>query len=103
MKHFLSWILWAKRSGLQPFQKVGGIIAGRLNDIVSYFNYLIMNGPQKGMNAKLISVIRTGRNYRHRETFWMAALLFLCEVGHGAKALALSDHSHCDFRSEKML
>ena len=76
-KHFLSWIRWAKRSGLWPFQKVGGMIADRLDDIVSYFTHPITNGPQEGMNAKLMSVIRAGRGYRHHETFRMAALFFL--------------------------
>jgi transposase len=76
-KHFLSWIRWAKRSGLSPFKKVGGMIADRLDDIVSYFTHPITNGPQEGMNSKLMSVIRAGRGYRHHETFRMAALFFL--------------------------
>lgn len=76
-QHFLSWIRWAKRSALKPFGKVADMIAGRLDDIVSYFSHPITNGPQEGMNSKLMSVIRAGRGYRHHETFRMAALFFL--------------------------
>ncbi len=76
-KHFLSWIRWAKRSGLRPFQKVGSMIADRLDDIVSYFTHPITNGPQEGMHTKLMSVIRAGRCYRHHETFRMATSFFL--------------------------
>ncbi len=32
---------------LRPFQKVGSMIADRLDDIVSYFTHPITNGPQK--------------------------------------------------------
>ena len=53
------------------------MIASRLNDIVSYFHHPITNGPQEGMNAKLMSVIRAGRGYRHHDTFRKAELFFL--------------------------
>jgi|GEM_PF-4402578 len=76
-KHFLAWIRWAKRSALKPFGKVAAMIAKRLTDIVNSFHHPITNGPQEGMNAKLMSVIRAGRAYRHHDTFRMAALFFL--------------------------
>lgn len=76
-RHFLSWIRWARRSRLKPFGKVAEMIAGRLDDVVSYFQHPITNGPQEGMNSKLMSVIRAGRGYRHHHTFRMAALFFL--------------------------
>jgi transposase len=76
-KHFASWITWARRSTLRPFAKVADMIDKRFEDIVSYFRHPITNGPQEGMNAKLMSVIRAARGYRHHETFRMAALFFL--------------------------
>lgn len=76
-RHFLSWIRWAKRSGLKPFGKVAEMIRTRLDDVVSYFTHPITNGPQEGMNSKLMSVIRAARGYRHHHTFRMAALFFL--------------------------
>lgn len=76
-KHFLSWIRWARKSSLRPFAKVAEMIDSRLDDIVSYFRHPITNGPQEGMNAKLMSVIRAARGYRGHETFRMAALFFL--------------------------
>ena len=76
-KHFLSWIRWARKSSLRPFVKVAEMIDSRLDDIVSYFRHPITNGPQEGMNAKLMSVIRAARGYRGHETFRMAALFFL--------------------------
>lgn len=76
-RHFLSWIRWAKRSGLKPFGKVAEMIRSRLDDVVSYFSHPITNGPQEGMNSKLMSVIRAARGYRHHHTFRMAALFFL--------------------------
>ena len=76
-KHFLSWIRWARKSALRPFAKVADMISKRLDDIVSYFRHPITNGPQEGMNAKLMSVIRAARGYRHHDTFRMAALFFL--------------------------
>jgi transposase len=76
-RHFLSWIRWARRSGLKPFGKVAEMIRTRLDDVVSYFKHPITNGPQEGMNSKLMSVIRAGRGYRHHHTFRMAALFFL--------------------------
>jgi len=76
-RHFLSWIRWAKRSGLKPFGKVANMIKARLDDVVSYFKHPITNGPQEGMNSKLMSVIRAARGYRHHHTFRMAALFFL--------------------------
>jgi transposase len=76
-RHFLSWIRWAKRSGLKPFGKVAEMIRTRLDDVVSYFRHPITNGPQEGMNSKLMSVIRAARGYRHHHTFRMAALFFL--------------------------
>ena len=75
--HFLSWIRWAKRSGLKPFGKVADMIRSRLDDVVSYFSHPITNGPQEGMNSKLLSVIRAGRGYCHHHTLRMAALFFL--------------------------
>jgi Transposase/Protein of unknown function (DUF1670) len=54
-----------------------GPTLNRLDDIVNYFTHPITNGPQEGMNSKLMSVIRAGRGYRHHETFRMAALFFL--------------------------
>lgn len=76
-RHFLSWIRWAKRSKLKPFGKVADMIKARLDDVVSYFKHPITNGPQEGMNSKLMSVIRAARGYRHHHTFRMAALFFL--------------------------
>jgi transposase len=76
-RHFLAWIRWARRSGLKPFGKVAEMIRTRLDDVVSYFKHPITNGPQEGMNSKLMSVIRAGRGYRHHHTFRMAALFFL--------------------------
>lgn len=76
-EHFLSWIRWAKRAALKPFGRVAAMIASRLGDIVSYFRHPITNGPQEGMNSKLMSIIRAGRGYRHHETFRMAALFFM--------------------------
>ena len=53
------------------------MIDSRLNDILSYFRHSITNGPQEGMNAKLMSAIRAARSYRGHEVFRMAALFFL--------------------------
>ena len=53
------------------------MIESRLDDIVSYFRHPITNGPQEGMNAKLMSVIRAARGYRTHDTFRMATLFFL--------------------------
>ena len=75
--HFLSWVRWAKRSKLRPFAKVAEMIATRIDDIISYFRHPITNGPQEGMNAKLMSIIRAARGYRTHETFRMAALFFM--------------------------
>lgn len=75
--HFKAWIRWARRSALRPFAKVADMINCRIKDIVSYFRHPITNGPQEGMNAKLMSVIRAARGYRHHETFRMAALFYL--------------------------
>jgi len=76
-EHFRKWIRWAKRSALSPFVKVANMIEGHLDHIVSYFRHPITNGPQEGMNAKLMSVLRAARGYRTHETFRMAALFFL--------------------------
>ncbi len=76
-QHFISWIRWAKRSALAPFAKVASMIESKLENIVSYFRHRISNGPQEGMNAKLMSIIRSARGYRSEETFRMAALFFM--------------------------
>jgi transposase len=76
-QHFLSWIRWARRSALAPFAKVASMIESKLDHIVSYFRHRISNGPQEGMNAKLMSIIRSARGYRSEETFRMAALFFM--------------------------
>lgn len=76
-QHFTSWIRWAKRSALSPFVKVAKMIEGHLENIISYFRHPITNGPQEGMNAKLMSVLRAARGYRTHETFRMAALFFM--------------------------
>lgn len=76
-QHFRQWIRWARRSGLKPFAKVADLVHNHLKNIVSYFKHRITNGPQEGMNAKLMSVIRSARGYRSAETFRMAALFFL--------------------------
>jgi transposase len=75
--HFKSWIRWARRSALSPFAKVADMIEGHLKNIISYFRHPITNGPQEGMNAKLMSIIRSARGYRTHETFRMAALFFM--------------------------
>jgi transposase len=75
-RHFIKWIRWARRSGLRPFAAVAEMIDKRIDDIVSYFDHPITNGPQEGLNAKLMAAVRAGRGYRHHSTFRMAALFF---------------------------
>lgn len=75
--HFQRWIRWARRSTLSPFVQVANMIDRHLENIVSYFRHPITNGPQEGMNSKLMSVLRAARGYRTQETFRMAALFFL--------------------------
>jgi len=76
-KHFKSWIRWARRSKLSPFAKVADMVENHLPRILTYFKHRITNGPQEGMNAKLMSVIRSARGYRNEDSFRMAALFFM--------------------------
>jgi len=76
-KHFKSWIRWARRSKLSPFARVADMVEFHLPRILTYFKHRITNGPQEGMNAKLMSVIRSARGYRDEKTFRMAALFFM--------------------------
>jgi transposase len=91
-QHFKQWIKWARRTGLKPFGKVADLVQKHLPNILTYFKHRITNGPQEGMNAKLMSVIRSARGYRSAETFRMAALFFLGRLDLNPRSAWESSH-----------
>lgn len=73
------WIRWARRSQLEPFQKLAKTISKHLEGIIAYVRTKLSNGRSEGMNSK-VRVI-TKRSYGFHEPSSLIAMIYLCCTG----------------------
>lgn len=74
---FHRWHAWAIRSRLKPVIYFAGIIARRLENILTYLTHRITNAVTEGLNAKIQWIKYSSRGFRNRERFKLA-ILFHC-------------------------
>jgi transposase len=74
---FRRWYAWARRSRLKPVVYFAGIIARRLENILTYLTHRITNAATEGLNAKIQWIKFSSRGFRNRERFKLA-ILFHC-------------------------
>jgi transposase len=74
---FRRWYAWARRSRLKPVIYFAGIIARRLENILTYLTHHITNAVTEGLNAKIQWIKYSSRGFRNRERFKLA-ILFHC-------------------------
>ena len=74
---FRRWHGWAIRSRLKPVIYFAGIIARRLENILTYLTHRITNAVTEGLNAKIQWIKYSSRGFRNRERFKLA-ILFHC-------------------------
>ncbi|MGH8514795.1 MAG: ISL3 family transposase, partial [Gammaproteobacteria bacterium] len=74
---FQRWYAWAIRSRLKPVIYFAGIIARRLDNILTYLTHRITNAVTEGLNAKIQWIKYSSRGFRNRERFKLA-ILFHC-------------------------
>lgn len=74
---FRRWYAWAIRSRLKPVIHFAGIIARRLENILTYLTHRITNAVTEGLNAKIQWIKYSSRGFRNRERFKLA-ILFHC-------------------------
>lgn len=74
---FRRWHSWAVRSRLPPIITFAGIMARRLDNILTYLTHRITNAVTEGLNAKIQWIKYASRGFRNRERFKLA-ILFHC-------------------------
>lgn len=74
---FWRWHAWAIRSRLRPVIYFAGIVARRLENILTYLTHRITNAVTEGLNAKIQWIKYSSRGFRNRERFKLA-ILFHC-------------------------
>jgi transposase len=70
------WIRWARRSGLEPFFKLGATIKTHLAGILAYIRTRLSNGRTEGLNGKARTLTRRSFGFHAAES--LIAMLKLC-------------------------
>jgi len=71
------WHAWAIRSRLRPVIYFAGIVARRLENILTYLTHRITKAVTEGLNAKIQWIKYSSGGFRNRERFKLA-ILFHC-------------------------
>lgn len=66
---FMKWHRWASRCQLKPIQKVAEMIHGGLDNILSWFNHRISNGPAEGFHSLIQALKSAARGFRNFENY----------------------------------
>lgn len=73
---FEKWHAWASRSRLQPIIKVGRMIKRHLDNIVTWFQHPISNGPTEGFNSRIQAIKSAARGFRNFDNYRIRILFF---------------------------
>lgn len=73
------WIRWARRSRLEPFQRVAATIRDHADGILAYVRLGLSNGRTEGLNGKARTITR--RSFGFHSAHGLIALLKLCCSG----------------------
>jgi transposase len=68
-KYFGKWYGWAIRSKLNPVKKVARMCKTHLQNILTFFEHRITNGPIEGLNNAIQGLIKKAFGYRNKERF----------------------------------
>jgi len=68
-RYFGKWYSWAIRSGLEPVKKVARMCRSHLENILTFFEHRLTNGPIEGLNNKIQGLIKKAYGYRNKERF----------------------------------
>lgn len=85
---FGQWYQWASRCQLDPIKKVAKMLKTRLDNILTWFDHRISNGPAEGFNSRIQSIKSAARgfrnfdNYRTRVLFFCGKLELAPEISH---------------------
>ena len=74
---FWRWHRWAVRSRMKAMVYCAGIMARRLENILTYLTHRITNAVTEGLNAKIQWIKYSSRGFRNRERFKLA-IYFHC-------------------------
>jgi len=74
---FGHWLKEAMATALQPVVKVAEMLAGRLGNILTYFDTYITNAAAEGFNSKIQSVKANARGFRSFDNY-RTSILFFC-------------------------
>jgi len=70
------WIRWARRSGLEPFFKLGATIKAHLAGVLAYVRTRLSNGRVEGLNGKSRTLTRRAFGFHAADS--LIAMLKLC-------------------------
>jgi len=68
-KYFDKWYGWAIRSRLAPVKKVARMCKRHLENLLTFFEHRLTNGPMEGLNNAIQGLIKKAFGYRNRERF----------------------------------
>ena len=74
---FGHWLKEAMATGLQPIKRVAEMLAGRLGNILTYFDTFITNAAAEGFNSKIQSLKANARGFRSFDNY-RTTILFFC-------------------------
>jgi transposase len=67
--YFDKWYGWAIRSRLNPVKKVARMCKTHLENILTFFEHRLTNGPIEGLNNAIQGLIKKAFGYRNKERF----------------------------------
>jgi len=68
-KYFGKWYGWAIRSRLNPVKKVARMCKTHLQNILTFFEHRLTNGPIEGLNNAIQGLIKKAFGYRNKKRF----------------------------------
>jgi transposase len=68
-RYFRRWYSWAIRSRLDPVKRVARMCKARVENILTYFEHRLTNGPIEGLNNKIQGLIKKAYGYRNKQRF----------------------------------
>ena len=75
-RFFKDWYGWVSRSRLKPLMKVGKMLKGHLENILTYLRHPITNAVTEGLNSKIQSIKSAARGFRNFRNYRIRILFF---------------------------
>jgi len=77
---FQDWFQWARRSTLEPFQKLAVTFKNRLDGILRFIDQKITNSPVEGMNSKIRMISHRAFGFRSAASLIAMIMLNCCGI-----------------------